>query len=58
VLAQAGTTNEEKVNWSFSKFVATSREHTLPQNAPFFRNSLSKSEKIDIFWGKTSLRGH
>ena len=55
-LGRPGPTNEEKVNWSFSKFVATSREHTLPRNAPFLRNSLSKSEKNDIFWGPGWLK--
>jgi hypothetical protein len=48
-LGRPGPTNEEKVNCSFSKFVNTSREQTLPQNAPFPCKSLSKSEKNEIF---------
>ena len=44
-----GRTNEEKVNWSFLNFVATSREHTLRENARIFRKSLSKSVKMACF---------
>ena len=69
-LEHAGTTNAEKVNWSFSKFVTTSREQTLPRNAPFCRKSLPKSVKnsmllrlqmAKIHSGDTNpsgLRGH
>ena len=52
-LAQDGTTNEEKVNWSFPKFVATSREHTWCENVRIVCKSLAKSEQDDIFLGKT-----
>jgi hypothetical protein len=48
-LAQAGTTNEEKVNWRSFNFNATSREHTLRENARIFRKSLSKSVKNELF---------
>jgi hypothetical protein len=57
-LAQAGTTNEEKVNWSFFKFVTTSREQTWCENVRIVCKSLPKSEQNDIFWGKTSLCGN
>ena len=48
-LAQAGTPNEEKVNWKSFNFNATSREHTLRENARIFRKSLSKSVKMACF---------
>jgi hypothetical protein len=50
-LAQAGTTNEEKVNWSFLKFVTTSRKHTWCENVRIVCKSLPKSEQKDIFGG-------
>ena len=48
-LATPGYTNEEKVNWSFLFFFTTPREHTLPENPRFWRNSLSKSVKNELF---------
>ena len=44
-----GNTSEEKVNWSTFNFTATSREHTLCENARIFRKSLPKSEKNGWF---------
>ena len=42
-------TSEEKVNWSTFNFTATSREHTLRENARILRKSLPKSEKNALF---------
>ena len=55
-LAGPGPTNEEKVNWSFSKFVATSREQTWCEKVRIFHKSLSKSVKIACFWGFGRLK--
>jgi hypothetical protein len=51
-----GRTNEEKVNWSFSKFVTTSREHTWCEKVRIVCKSLSKSVKNYIFWGSGWLK--
>ena len=48
-LEQPGTTNEEKVNWSLLNFMATSRKHSLRENARIFRKSLSKYVKMHFF---------
>jgi hypothetical protein len=42
-------TSAEKVNWSTFNCNATSREHTLRENARIFRKSLPKSVKIACF---------
>ena len=42
-------TSVEKVNWSTFNFTATSREHTLRENARILRKSLPKSEKNALF---------
>ena len=55
-LRHLATTNEEKVNWSFSKFVITSREHTWCENVRIVCKSLPKSEQNDIFWGSGWLK--
>ena len=34
---QPRATNEEKVNWSLLILTTTSREHTVPENAHFWR---------------------
>jgi hypothetical protein len=44
VLAGSGRTNEGKVNWSFSKFVTTSREQTWCKNVRIVCKSLPESE--------------
>ncbi len=53
---QPGTTNAVKVNWRSFKFTATFTKHFDPQNAPFWRKSLSKSVKIACFWGSGWLK--
>ena len=51
--APTGPTSEEKVNWSTFNFAATSREHTLRENARILRKSLPKSEKMHFFEAPT-----
>ena len=48
-MGRPGPNNEEKVNCSSLKFVATSREHTLPENARLGRKQPSKSVKNALF---------